>query len=253
VRVAAPRLGRHRTTRLARTGTYSGSTRGRPALVSTYRYPEAPPRLGLPTALAGPEQVFRVRLRRPVANFGVAVVGQARGVRVHPRIVVAGDENRLTGYSALPLNMNPYTLGFERPEPTAAALRPAAGTYDVVFDTTARAAAGRFTFRFWIDDATPPAIRLLAPAVRGATLRLAVTDRGAGVDPRSLVASVDGSSRPVHYSRSSGQALVDVGDLRSGRHTIVLEAADYQETKNNENVLRILPNTRRFRGTFTIP
>jgi len=88
--------------------------------------------------------------------------------------------------------------------------------------------------------------------VRGSSLRLSVTDRGAGVDPRSLTASIDGSSRPVRYSRASGQALVDVGDLRSGRHTIVFDAADYQETKNNENVLRILPNTRRFRATFTI-
>jgi subtilisin family serine protease len=253
LRVAAPRIGRHRTTALTRTGTYAGDNRRRPALVSVYRYPDAPPRIGLPTTLAGPERVFRVRLRRPVANLGVAVLSQARGVRVHPRIVVAGDENRLTGYSALPLNMNPYTVGFERPEPTSAALRPAPGTYDVVFDSTTRAAAGRFTFRFWIDDATPPAIRLLSPAVRGSSLRLSVTDRGAGVDPRSLTASVDGSSRPVRYSRASGQALVDVGDLRSGRHTIVFDAADYQETKNNENVLRILPNTRRFRATFTIP
>ena len=38
---------------------------------TTYRYPQVPPG-GLVTArLAGPEQVFRLRIARPVANFGV--------------------------------------------------------------------------------------------------------------------------------------------------------------------------------------
>jgi hypothetical protein len=250
MRVTAPRLARHRTTPLTRTGTHRGNTRGRPALVSRYRYPENPASAGVPATLAGPEQVFRVRIRGPVANFGVAVLS-GRGVQ--PRIVVAGDENRLAGYTALPLNMNPYTAGFERAEPTSAVLRPAAGTYDVVFDSASRATAGRFTFRFWLGDVTPPAVRLATPAVQGSTLRLSVTDRGSGVDPRALTVAVDGVTRPLRYNRSTGLALVDIGGLRAGRHTIVFDAADYQETKNNENVLRILPNTRRFRGTFTLP
>ena len=253
LRVTVPRLARHRTTLLRRTGTFRGNTRGRPALVSTYRYPEDPASAGVPATLAGPEQVFRVRLARPVANFGVAVLSEARGVRIQPRIVAAGDENRLAGFTTLPLNMNPYTAGFGRPEPTSAVLRPSPGTYNVVFDSTGRANAGRFVFRFWIDDATPPAVRLASPAVQGSTLRLSVTDRGSGVDPRSLVVAVDGRSRPVRYNRARGLALVDVAGVRPGRHTVVLEAADYQETKNNENVLRILPNTRRFRSTFTMP
>jgi subtilisin family serine protease len=251
LRVTAPRLARHRATALARTGTFRGNNRARPALVSAYRYPEDPSSAGVSTQLAGPEQVFRVRLRRPVANFGVAVMSAAGGVSVQPRIVVGADENRLAGYTTLPLNMNPYTQGFGRPEPTAAVLRPAAGTYHVVFDSPSRARAGRFTFRFWIGDVTPPTIRLASPAVRGSSLRISVTDRGAGVDPRALVVAVDGVSRPARYSRASGLAIIDIAGLRSGRHTLVVEAADYQETKNNENVLRILPNTRRFRGTFT--
>jgi hypothetical protein len=204
-------------------------------------------------ALGGPEQVFRVRLGRAVTNFGVAVIGQAPGVTVQPRIVVAADENRLAGYTTLPLNMNPYTQGFGRGEPTSAVLRPSPGTYHVVFDSPSRARSGRFTFRFWIDDVTPPALRLATPATSGSSLRVSVTDRGSGVDPRALAAVVDGVSRPVRYSRSSGIATIDVTGVRSGRHTVVVDAADYQETKNNENVLRILPNTRSFRGTFTVP
>jgi hypothetical protein len=217
----------------------------------SYRYPENPESTGVPTTLSGPEQVFRVRLARPVANFGVAILSQARGVAIQPRIVVAGDENRLAGYTTLPLNMNPYTEGFGRRELTSAVLRPAAGTYDVVFDSATRGQAGAFTFRFWVGDVTPPAVRLATPPVRAGSLRLTVTDRGSGVDLRALVVAVDGVSRPLRYSRATGLALVDVAGLRAGRHTVVVEAADYQETKNNENVLRILPNTRRFRGTFT--
>jgi hypothetical protein len=74
-----------------------------------------------------------------------------------------------------------------------------------------------------------------------------------GVDPRSLAATVDGAPWRAGYSRANGRVTVDVGGLRSGRHTLVLEVADYQETKNNENVLRILPNTRQYRATFVIP
>jgi hypothetical protein len=36
-----------------------------------------------------------------------------------------------------------------------------------------------------------------------------------------------------------------------GRHTLTFTAADYQETKNMENVARILPNTRTLRVTFS--
>jgi hypothetical protein len=221
--------------------------------VSSYRYPENPSSVGVPTRLAGPEQVFRVRLARPAANFGVAILSQAAGVSIQPRIVVAGDENRLTGYPALPLNMNPYTTGFGRTEPTAGALRPAVGAYDVVFDTTSAARAGAFTFRFWIGDETAPAVRLLTPAVRrSAALQVAATDAGSGVDPRSLAATIDGAPRQATYSRTRRRITVETGGVAPGRHTLVLDVADYQETKNNENVLRILPNTRRLRTTFTI-
>jgi subtilisin family serine protease len=253
LRVTAPRLARHRTTALTRTGTYGGNTRGRPSLVSAYRYPEDPSPSSVPTRLAGPEQVYRVRLRRPAANFGVAVLSQGAGVRIQPRIVVAGDENRLTGYSALPLNLNPYTNGFGRAEPVVAALRPAAGSYDVVFETQSAAAAGRFTFRFWIDDRAPPSVRLLTPTASDSVVRLSAVDRGSGVDPRSLAAEVDGVPRRVRYNRRNARVTVDVAGIRSGRHTLVVAVADYQETKNNENVLRILPNTRLFRTTFVVP
>jgi len=65
--------------------------------------------------LRGPEQVFRVVVRNPVANIGVVVTSRGPGVRVEPRVVADGDENRLTGYAALPFDLNPYVDEFESP------------------------------------------------------------------------------------------------------------------------------------------
>ena len=73
-------------------------------------------------------------------------------MRVEPRIVRAGDERRLTGYAALPFNLNPYLRTFGEPVLAAGTILPAAGQYDVVFDSPSAARAGAFTFRFWVND-----------------------------------------------------------------------------------------------------
>ena len=237
-RVETPRLPKATRT-LARTGTYSGSTLGRPSRVAEYRYPEVPS-----LTMRGPEQVFRVRIGRPVANFGVAVLSGG----VQPRVVANGDENRLVGIPGLPFNINPYVEDFGDPEPVAAAIRPTAGTYDVVFDSRAR--GSRFAFRFWVDDVRPPTARLLNTTARGGRVRVRVSDTGAGVDPRSLEATVSGRSRPVQYA--NGVASIDVSGLGAGSHPLVFTVSDYQEAKNMENVALILPNTRVLRATVRI-
>ncbi len=250
LRVVAPALGRQTRTTLARTGTYRGNTTGRQALVETYRYPDNPSGSRL---LSGPEQVFRFRLTRPVANFGVAVLSRAAGVDVEPRIVVAGDENRQVGYASLPINLNPYLRSFLRRVLASAALRPAPGSYDIVFDTPSRGAAGRFTFRFWVGDDTAPTLRLMTPSIRGDRVVLRLTDAGSGVDSSSITASIDGEPTAVAFTRSKGRLVVRASSpLRLGRHQLTVRVSDYQETKNNENVTRILPNTRVLRTSFSV-
>jgi hypothetical protein len=254
-RVASPKLGTEPHGSLSRTGTYTGQLGGKQALVSSYRYP-ADPR-SVPPA-QGPEQVFRVRLTRPVANFGVALLSSAGGSRFRPapRVVFAGDENRLTGNAGLPLAINPYLDSFGASRPVAAAIRPSAGSYDIVFDSPAVATPsgkgpGRYTFRFWVNDVTPPTVRLLTPSSRASSpLRLAVTDAGAGVDPSSLAATIDGKTAGVGYS--GGRAAIRLTNVDPGRHRLVLRVADYQELKNMENVPQILPNTRTFTATFRV-
>jgi subtilisin family serine protease len=254
-RVTARLLARHPAKPLARTGTYRGNTRGRRALVSVYRYPENPSGSGVDRVLRGPEQVFRVRLRRPAANFGVAILERGRGVRVQPRIVLARDENRQAGPTALPLNTNPYLPTFFQPSPVSAVIRPTPGTYHVVFDSTTRAGAGRYTFRFWIGDETPPRLRLRSRSVRrGGVLTFVASDAGAGLDPRSIFASVDGSGRtPTYAPRGNRMTItVPVGRLPAGRHSVRLQVSDHQEAKNMENTLRILPNTTVIETTVTV-
>jgi subtilisin family serine protease len=248
-RVTAPRLAGERRGVLRAPGTYHGQTKGKPALVTSYRYPESAS--GVPSMLSGPEQVFRVTLTKPVANFGVAVVGQGAGVRVSPRVVVGADENRLAGNPALPLVINPYLDSFGEARPVAGAVRPGPGTYAIVFDTPTGSVPGAFTFRFWINDASPPRVRLLtASAKRGARLALAVTDAGAGVDPSSIEVRVDGKTVDASYAR--GRLAVELLGVKRGRHRIAVQVADYQELKNMENVPTILPNSRVFTATFRV-
>jgi len=251
LRVEQPKLvsESHRT--LTRPGVYRATTAGKPSLVSTYRYPENPSPLSLETSLAGPEQAFRFRLRKPVANFGVVITSRGAGVAVTPRIVLAGDENRLTGYTALPIVLNPYLDRFEDPIPVSSATRPAPASYDIVFDTPSRASAGRFAFRFWIDDVTPPRIRLLDHSARaGGRIRFSIDDgKGSGLELNSVQIQVDGAAQRTKYV--AGTHTFFVSGFSRGAHTLQVTAADYQELKNNENVTRILPNTRVFRARFT--
>jgi hypothetical protein len=201
--------------------------------------------------LAGPEQVFRVVLPRPVENFGVAVVSRARGVRVEPRVVAAGDENRLTGYAALPLVLNPYLADLGDTVLAAGAVRPAAGTYDVVFDSPSAASAGGFSFRFWVGDTTPPAARLEATRVRaGRPLTVRMSDGGSGVDRATVSARIDGRVRTVTFR--GAEARVDTQGLAPGRHALRFQVSDYQETRNMESIAAILPNTRRLTARFVV-
>jgi subtilisin family serine protease len=253
LRVTVPRLAGERSTLLRGPGVYRGNTRGRPARVSSYRYPAAPGPLGVAVRLPGPEQVFRFVLRTRVANAGAVVVSQAPGSRVSPRLVAGGSEDRLAGYTALPIRLNPYEPNFFGLEPVTGVFRPAPGAYNLVFDTASRRAAGRFTFRFWVDDTTPPSVQLLTRSVAGdGSLRVRVLDRGSGVDPSSLAARVDGHVRRIAYVPATGLARVALGHLGRGRHRLVFTASDYQETKNNENAAAILPNTRQLAATFGV-
>jgi len=246
-----PTLAGARAAALRRAGTYTSTTKGGTSRVARYRYPESPVGFGFSAALPGPERVFRVTLARPAANFGVVVTSRARGVRVEPRIVHAGDERRLTGYAALPFNLNPYLRTFGELVLASGTILPAAGSYDVVFDSPSSARAGAFTFRYWLNDVRPPAASLRTRTVAsGKALVVAASDGGSGVDPASVVVRIDGDEHEGRFSR--GHVRVGTTGLTKGRHSLRLQISDYQESRNMENVGRILPNTRVLETTFVV-
>jgi hypothetical protein len=119
----------------------------------------------------------------------------------------------------------------------------APGAYDFVFDTPARGKPGKFTFRVWVNDTKPPTVRSLGHG------RFAVRDAGAGVDPTSIRAGVDGNVADHKYAR--GIVTVDLSGKAAGSHNVSVQVSDFQETKNMEDVGPILPNTRTVRVTVT--
>ena len=124
-------------------GIYRSTTRGRRSFVTRYRYPETPSGVDVTTTLRGPERVFRIRITKRVANFGVVITRLGRGSRVEPRVVAGLDENRLTGYAGLPVNHNPYIGSVPRGVLAAGALSPLPGDYAIVFDSAGRAERAR--------------------------------------------------------------------------------------------------------------
>jgi subtilisin family serine protease len=232
----APKLASETKTTLSHPGAYRGTTAGAPSLITTYRYPT-----GGDTRYPGPERAFRVHLSAGDANAGVVVLtGNAT-----PHITYDGSENHLAGYTSLPLDLNPYRKQYGQPRKVSAVVLPTAGWYDVVFDT-AGGSGGPFTFRYWVNDTKPP--RLAVRSAKGSIVVSAV-DTGAGVDPSSIVATVDGKKAAARYSAASGSITIAA---TRGRHTLVLGVADYQETKNMENVPPVLPNTATLRTSVVV-
>jgi subtilisin family serine protease len=229
----APKLAGEKVLTL-RPGVHKGTTAGAPALVTHYRYPT-----GGDDSYPGPERVYRIHVPAGAANAGVAVLSG----NVYPHITLDGSEDRLAGYTAMPLDLNPYRKSYGLRRRVAAVVLPAGGTYDVVFDSTN--AGGRpFTFRYWVNDVAPP--RLKVRSARGSIV-VAATDAGSGVDPNSIAATLDGKSVATRF----GSGTIRIAAAK-GRHRLVLTVSDYQETKNMEDVAKILPNTTTLRATLTV-
>ena len=128
---------------------------------------------------------------------------------------------------------------------------PAAGSYDIVFDTLRTGSRARSRSGF--GSATPLRRRSSSGSARSGGAppsRSARPTPAAGIDPASFVLRVDGRERPARLA--AGRILVATNGLRPGRHTVFLQVSDYQESRNMENVAKILPNTRILRARFTV-
>jgi hypothetical protein len=75
-----------------------------------------------------------------------------------------------------------------------------------------------------------------------------VHDAGGGVNPRSIVVTLD--RRLMTFSYRHG--VLSIPAARKGRFLLRVQAADFQELKNMEDVGPVLPNTRVLRTHVTI-
>ena len=126
---SSPLLAGEAKSTLTKPGTYQGTTLGAPSLISSYRYPTGGDQL-----YQGPERVYRFHVSATAANAGAVVLSG----NAYPHVTFDGDEDHLAGYSGLPIDINPYRDTYGEPRRVAAVVLPAAGTYDLVFDTACR-------------------------------------------------------------------------------------------------------------------
>jgi subtilisin family serine protease len=238
----------------------SGDTRTGVDRVEAYRYPVAP--FGNapdspPMVEDGGETVYETFVDRPVVNAGVAIVSETPGARVDPFYLGAQDENSVQGFAGTPVNVNALTSGYLLPIGAAGASFPRQQRFFVVVDSgrdrfDGRSFAGRYTLRSWVDDVTPPSIRLLTTRVAPGrpTLVLRVRDAGAGVDPSSMTIGYHGMLvGATSYDSTSGIAVFPLPrsapGLVAGTLQLHLVASDFQEAKNIDTVgPSIMPNTR---------
>jgi minor extracellular serine protease Vpr len=262
--VTRPGLGALTPRKLAR--LQLGSTARGFSNVSVYRWPAFPFRpppdyVGKPMDEKGAETLYVLRVNNAVANAGVAVVAAGRGTAIHPWLLGSQDENDVQGYPGTPVNVNALTFGYQVDAGAAGLLFPRRGRYFVALDSgsdeyTGRSFAGPYLLRSWQNDVRPPAIRLLTTRVAAGRSLIAarVTDRGAGVDPISLVIGYrQALVGAAAYDPFSGLALFPIPDaaptLRAARTRAVLLASDFQEAKNVDQAgANVLPNTR-FKAT----
>jgi minor extracellular serine protease Vpr len=241
----------------------TGSTRTGVSFADLYRFPAAPfghsPDYGVGPDMRedGAERLYSIQLRKKVVNVGAAVVSSSPGAAIDPFFLGAKDENSVVGYVGTPTNINGFTPGYRLSIGAAGANFAQPGRYYVAVDSgrdefTNVRRAGSYRLRSWVNDMRPPSVRLLTTRVSAGrpTVAIQTLDRGAGVDPFSLVFNYGrvliGAAA---YDQFSGVALFPLPDaaprIGAGRRRVAFQTADYQEAKNADVYGRdLMPNTR---------
>jgi len=236
-----------------------GDTSKGPSYVNEYRFPlwpfgPPPDYTGKPFDENGAEHVYTVRVSEHVANAGVAVLASAPNALVEPWFLGSLNENDVQGYPGTPVNVNGLTFEYQFDNQAAAVDFPHEGRYFVSVDSRAdpytdEPLRGAYLLHSWQNDVTPPRFTLLTKVVTpGRPLIAAVaTDRGAGVDPLSLVIGYKNALLlAALYDPVTGLIIWPLDGapkIGLGRTPMIAVASDYQESKNIDQAGNILPNT----------
>ena len=143
---------------------------------------------------SGSEHVYVTHVNGPVANAGVSVLVQSPGASVDPWWLGSLDENDVQGYAGTPVNVNDLMPDVHEDVHAAGVVFPRQQEFYVAVDSgsdffSGRAGPARYVLNSWVNDVTPPTLKLLNPRHRGA----GAGDRRAGDRPpgrgrpRSLV------------------------------------------------------------------
>ena len=185
--------------------------RGSPPATGSRRRPA---QLGLPSRYPGREQVLSFRVPTGARNAGVRVLSGA----VVPQLLLAPNENRLAGETALDLVENPYLDRYGDRVPVSALLLPRAGRYYVSVETKPGSQPGPLpAARLGERRARRRRSGCVPRTLYGADpeLHFVVRDRQSGFDPDSL--SVLGRRRqPSHVHVAGGNVTVELGQLAPG-------------------------------------
>jgi subtilisin family serine protease len=234
--------------------------------VTTYCCPSAPfgpaPNyVGPPMDESGAEHLYSIDINEPVVNFGVSVLEESAGALIDPFVLGSKDENDVQGYAGIPTDVNGLTYDSGIDVGAAGAQFPRQQRFYVSVDSrsdpfTGTPLKGQYLLNAWVNDVTPPSLRLLTTRVTaGRPLIVAqAIDLGSGVDPLSLAIGYKhvlvGASQ---YDPASGLAVFGLPNaaprLTPGQVPFAMEGSDYQEAKNIDTIgNEILPNTA-FLGT----
>ena len=229
--------------------------------VSAYCCPSAPfgqppSYTGAPMNEDGSEHLYWTEIDSPVVNFGVSVIAATPGSLVDPFVLGSKDENDVQGYAGTPTDVNGLTFDSQVDIGAAGVQFPRLQRFFVAVDSRAdpftnAPLKGTYMLNSWTNDVTPPTVRLVTTRVSaGRPLLVAeVTDLGSGVDPLSLVIGYGGALVGASaYDPFSGLALFDLPTdapkLKVGTPSTLLQASDFQESKNIDTVgANIYPNT----------
>jgi hypothetical protein len=85
---------------------------------------------------------------------------------------------------------------------------------------------------------------------QGTPLVVASSDGGSGIDPASVVVSIDGAEQQARFT--AGRVRISTSKLTKAAHVLRFQISDYQESRNMENVGPILPNTRILTTTIVV-
>jgi minor extracellular serine protease Vpr len=257
--VGRPQLAQLEAKRLVK--FQAGTTAQGPNRVSTYCCPAAPfgpspDYVGPAMDETGSETLYVTSIDKPVANIGVAVEAARGGALVDPWFLGSPNERDVQGYAGTPVNANALMFDYLFDLGAAGASFPKPQSFWIAVDSssdpfTHRSLAGAYVLRSWVNDVTPPRVRLLTSRVAAGrpTIVARVLDAGAGVDPLSLVIAYRGVLvGAAVYDPLSGIALFPLprsaAKIPKGRTRMVVSASDFQEAKNVDSVGdEIMPNT----------